>query len=490
MMSLEWSARFIKPFLDADPSLSANEATRGSIGIVFSNQRNGDIVPVGITALRDGEFLFQYHPSYLANKHYPAIADGLPKQEAPFVSVGHMHPFFDNLPAEGWFGKAQGAALGEGVIVSRPFDAHDTHMDNEPLASRYHRFMMFGRDYPGAVWVTYERLDPKVAEMSHQATIEAALQSRSSISGMQPKLLGVEEEGVLRPANYWETSTHIVKLPPVAGTHMPQLMEYEYMSIVATRALRPADKVVNAKLTDLHLRNGATEAVLSIKRFDRTEDGFKRHFEEINQLLGRQNNERYQGAYADIAKVVSDKVGHEGVKQFYGRLLCQFLLGNTDNHLKNFALLHERRGDKWELAPDYDLAPTANYQRSKLALYATPHRTREGGEIVDSQELYTDLNPKTLVRMGQDFGLDLTEIKMIADGIISNIPAAKEAVRNDPSPRLDAPAIHYVKNRIIESRHSIRDDFCARIDGRAKQLFGTLDKYITIQMEKAGRTRG
>ena len=489
-VTIPWSERFCQPFFNEDPTLVSDPKTHASVGIVFSNQRNGDIVPVGMTALQNGNFIFQYHPSYLANPAYPDIAYTLPKQKQRFVAHGAMLPFFDNLPAEGWFGKAQEAALNDDPFRRRPFDPKDGHMDEEALEDRYHRFMMFGRDYPGAVWTTYRRVDPEIAEQRHQATIEAALRSRSSISGMQPKLLGVETpEGELRPANYWETSTHIVKLPPTPGAQMPRLMEYEYMSIVATKALRPDDSVVDAKLTDLKLSDGATEPALAVRRFDRTPEGFKRHFEEVNQLRGRLNADRYKGSYAEIAAMVDEKVGHEGVKQFYGRMLCQFMLGNTDNHMKNFALLHERRGDKWELSPDYDLAPTVNYQKSKLALHATPHRN---GEVHESEgnEDYRNLSPKLLVRMGQDFGLSLSEVRGIAHALLGNIDAAKQAVMSDPNPRLDQKVPENLKHASSSRNTSIREDFCARIDGRAKQLFGTLDKYIDLQEERMSSGRG
>ena len=119
--------------------------------------------------------------------------------------------------------------------VVRDQDIHH-HTDNEILDNRYHRFMMFGRDYPGAVWATYIRVDPHISEEHHQYTIEAALRSRSSIAGMQPKLLGVaDKNGKIHPANFWETSTHIVKLPP--AVHMPMLMEYEYIRDVRLYAV-------------------------------------------------------------------------------------------------------------------------------------------------------------------------------------------------------------------------------------------------------------
>ncbi len=497
-VSHTWCSRFCKEFIEEDPTLQSNQKTFESIGVVFFNKQNGEIIPVGFTAIQDGNFVFQYHHSYLNNSAVPAISETLPKRKERYVAKGEMLPFFDNLPAEGWFGKAQGAALGD-EGCRRDIERKNNHMDDEPLQNRYHRFMMFGRDYPGAVWATYTRNDPVIAEENHQHTIEAALRSRSSIAGMQPKLLGVaNDKGEIHPANFWETSTHIVKLPP--AVHMPRLMEYEYMSIVATRELLPNDHPVEASLTDLHLRNGAKKEVLAIKRFDRTPSGEKVHFEEMNQLMGKQNSDRYRGAYADVAKLVREKIGHEGVKQFYARLLTQFLLGNTDNHLKNFAMIHDHDTGKWSMSPDYDLAPTVNYQKSYLALYATRHRGSSlGGGEDEGKEQYGNLNVKMLVTMGQDFGLNLEEIKSTIKDILANVPKAKEAVRADPSPRLDLlcpateSAISWARLKgqpPVKNKVTCRQDFCDLIDGRAKQLFGTLDKYMKIAESKQGQGQG
>ena len=146
------------------------------------------------------------------------------------------------------------------------------------------------------------------------------------------------------------------------------------------------------------------------------------------------------------------------------------------------------------MTPDYDLAPTVNYQKSALALYASKHRgvSFAGGEA-EGQELYANLNPKTLVTLGQDFGLKIDEIKAIIGDLRNNIKQAKTAIKTDPSPRLDLPAPigesseeWYRRNGTAQksSRVTCREDFCKRMDGRADQLFGTLDKYIAIQESK------
>lgn len=472
-----WCHRFCDEFYAQDQGL-LDPKVQSTLGIVFFNDPNGKIIPVGMTCIKDDQFIFRYHSSYLNDEKNPPIAYTLPKQRKAFVSGG-IPSFFDNLPAEGWFGKAQGSALG---LPLEPIDG-----DREPLDSRYHRLMMFGRDCPGAVWATYVQNDPALAAQNHEDIISAALQSRASISGMQPKLLAIMDHGVLRPTKYWETSTHLVKLPGEPGTGLPRVVENEYMSIQATHVLLPHDRTVNAALTKLHLHDGSTRDVLAIERFDRTgKPEGKVHFEEINQLLDYGNESRYEAAYHQIASIIREKVGHEGVKTFYARLLSQFLLGNVDNHLKNFAMFHNGH---WELTPSYDLAPSANYcKRGTLALhttgeqFGTEDKSKPGKFKMSTLRLeYAQLDTKKLVTMGRNFGLNLDEIQVIMKDLVDRVPAAKAAIRADPAPELDIQ---------IKPNKTLRDDFCERLDGRNRQLFGSMDKYFAIMRGREQRTNG
>lgn len=485
-----WCHRFCTPFYDQDPKLVTDPHIQSTVGIVFFNHPNGKIVPVGMTAIvqeevmekgkpvKEDRFVFQYHPSYLADPKSPAISYNLPKQEKRF-SFYDIPPFFDNLPAEGWFGKAQGSAL------SMSPDFIDG--DGEPMEKRYHRLMMFGRDCPGAVWATYVKNDPGLMERNHEDIIAAALQSRASISGMQPKLLAIMDHSKLRPTHYWETSTHIVKLEGEPGSGRPNVTEAEYMSIKATHTLLPKDKTVNAELTKLHLPDGHTRNVLAIERFDRTKTAEgKVHFEEFNQLLDQGNHARYHGAYKQVADFIRDKAGHEQVKIFYARLLSQFVLGNVDNHLKNFAMFHNGH---WELTPSYDLAPSVNYcKKGQLALFTSGEsfhssdQSKPGTFVQSDVRLeYSMLDPKKLVTMGRHFGLEMDEIKQIMRDLVARIPEAKEAIRNDP-----APELHNKRG----GKKTLSEDFCDRLDGRSKQLFGTMEKYFALVEERSQRKTG
>src|SRR4029078_11337584 len=59
-----------------------------------------------------GRCTFTYEKAYLEGKGPRAIAHTLPLREERYVSEAGLHPFFDNLCAEGWLRKAQARALG------------------------------------------------------------------------------------------------------------------------------------------------------------------------------------------------------------------------------------------------------------------------------------------------------------------------------------------------------------------------------------------
>src|SRR5882762_3192085 len=135
-----------------------------------------------------GRCVFTYDAACLEAGH-PTIAFTLPPQAAPHICEQGLHSFFDNLVAEGWLRNAQARAL--------KVDPNN----------RFALLLAFGHDCAGAVSV----IDPApVAEPSvdlGDPTAMAALRSRASLSGVQPKLLVVKEGRAYRPARRDETST-------------------------------------------------------------------------------------------------------------------------------------------------------------------------------------------------------------------------------------------------------------------------------------------
>ncbi len=341
-----------------------------------------------------GRCAFTYDTAYIEAAG-PAVAHTLPVQEAAHYSEGGLHPFFDNLVAEGWLRTAQARALGV-----RP---------NDHLAL----LLAFGHDCAGAVSV----VDPEPTgqlelDTADQVTL-AALASRASLSGVQPKVLVVRDARGFRPARASETSTHIAKLP---SGQLPDIVALEWLTIKAATRLLAEEPI--AKMEVGALGNIAGEA-LFVRRFDRTAEGAKLHFEEFNQLLGRQSEAKYDGGYEDMATFIRGTpacIPAEAERLFRRVLVC-LLLGNTDAHLKNFAMFHTPEGLR--LTPCYDMVASAYYPQFDTTALAI--------EGAANLRLGT-LQPKHIVALGEGYGLTARANVLAVTDLGKRLDAAKTAV--------------------------------------------------------------
>lgn len=320
-----------------------------------------------------GRCVFTYDGAYLESGK-PAIAFTLPRQVEPLIDEQGLHPFFDNLIAEGWLRDAQARAL-----KINP-------------GNRFALLLAFGHDCAGAVSVIDPTPIGAVDLDLGDPAAAAAVASRGSLSGVQPKLLAVRDGKRFRPARREETSHFIAKLP---SGRLRDLVENEYMTILACRALMPDDKVVSAQIGAIE---GVEGQALIVERFDRLPSGARIHFEEFNQLLGRHSgDDKYDAAYDDMATFIRQTPSCTPVDgwRLFRRILVCILTGNTDAHLKNFAMFHTPDGLR--LTPAYDLVAAGVYKEYRQLALAIGNASNLALEAV---------RPKHLVSLADAFGLD------------------------------------------------------------------------------------
>src|SRR5580658_6804955 len=111
-----------------------------------------------------GRCVFTYDPTYLEQGR-PAIAFTLPRRAEPYINEQGLHPFFDNLVAEGWLRNAQARAL-----------------KVDPV-NRFALLLAFGHDCAGAVSVIDPAPLKEPAIDMDDPAMAAALVSRGSLSG-------------------------------------------------------------------------------------------------------------------------------------------------------------------------------------------------------------------------------------------------------------------------------------------------------------------
>src|SRR5690625_2737088 len=80
------------------------------------------------------------------------------------------------------------------------------------------------------------------------------------------------------------------------------------------------------------------------------------HMLSLQSLLGAGEG-WYELGYADLARPLRRHSyrPQEDLTAFFRQAAFNAAIGNTDDHLKNFSLLHDERG--WRLTPAYDLLP-------------------------------------------------------------------------------------------------------------------------------------
>ena len=340
-------------------------------------------------------YSFSYDDSYIKSDN-PAIAHTLPISTKPIISEKGLHPFFDNLVAEGWLKNAQSRSLG---------------VDSN---NRFALLLGFGYDLAGAVSI----IDPDPSKRStldpdDKITI-AALTGRASLSGVQRKLLVVKEGNHYRLAKNNELSTYIAKLP--SEIH-PDLLELEFLTTLVVKTLLPNDDIVEMEIVEN--LNIIKEKALLIKRFDRNTSCERIHFEEFNQLLRHRSEDKYNGSYEDMAQFLANIPGSmmTEIDRLFRRILVCFIIGNTDAHLKNFSMFHTRDGLR--LTPSYDQVGSAFYKEyQSIAL-----RINEIENFILGQ-----LAAKHIILLGKNFGLNEKSIINAIEDIGQRIEKAQIAV--------------------------------------------------------------
>lgn len=166
------------------------------------------------------------------------------------------------------------------------------------------------------------------------------------------------------------------------------------------------------------------EKVLFVKRFDRNANDERIHFEEFNSLLDKGTDEKYNASYDDIGRFIRDSdmcQGHQRLTclAVYKRILAYILIGNTDAHLKNFAMFHTAHS--LVLTPMYDVVCSLFYpQFNQLAL-----------KINNQNYNICNVKPKILVNLGiHGFGLSKDEIRSAVECLGANLEETINVLKN------------------------------------------------------------
>ncbi len=315
---------------------------------------------------------FRYADDYLCNKENKAISLSLPLNEVEFDPMRTKN-YFEGLLPEGF---------------TRRCVAKWIHSDAEDYISILKEL---GKECLGAVKIAsnddpdvlpdYKLLDKsqveKLAREGASEAVDIVTKSHLSLTGASGKVglyLDKENNAWYRPIGS-APSTHILKQSHV---RLERIVTNEQLCLLTAKKLGievPESFIIRSE------ENDADTLLFATERYDRKiSDNARRindlilpyrlHQEDFAQALGVPAADKYEKNNAHYLKRAFDLLLKYSANPLTDQLklwdICIFnyLVGNTDNHIKNLSLLYSTDMKKIRLAPAYDIVSTVIYEGS------------------------------------------------------------------------------------------------------------------------------
>ena len=220
-----------------------------------------------------------------------------------------------------------------------------------------------------------------------------------AVTGVQPKLslqLEKTRNETPRLTLVGLYGDYILKPP---SEQYPCLPENEDL----TMHLAEAAGIRTASHSLIRLSSG--ELAYITRRFDR-QNGQKIAIEDFCELSETLTEHKYRGSVEKIGKLVRQFTTNKGYEQqrLFELILFCYLTGNTDMHLKNYALIENTLG-QYELSPAYDLLSTllvlSDEEESALSINGKENRLKRTD--FDSVAKTLQINEKTVAAIYQRF---------------------------------------------------------------------------------------
>ena len=297
---------------------------------------------------------------YLYNYKFPPFLES-------FLPEGYLYEIFKN-------------------ILSKEYGNIDDYLIFSLLSSNIISRLEFKSDLQNSVEFPYLDIDDILANDTND-TFNHLLQTflnKNAISGVQPKTIAL-----LKEKEKLDTKEYIIK---TWGNEYQDLALNEYFCLKAVQ--KAGVKTANIQLSK-------NNKFLIVEKFTLKSDGSFYGFEEILSLMDKNKDNKYDGSYEQIAKIIYTYTTNKQVSMiaFYKTVVMNYLLKNGDAHLKNFGLLFDDDFKNIFYSPVYDVVNTVVYiHKDKPALMI------EGKKIWWSKD--------TLIQFGQKSCLlSLSEVK-------------------------------------------------------------------------------
>ena len=381
---------------------------------------------------------FTYAERYLENSEHRAISIGLPMEEKTFDSM-RTRIFFEGLLPEGF---------------TRRCVVEWMHIDEDDYLSI---LAGLGRECLGAIKIVDETEDttaPEYRELSagevYALASEGATESAELVTKSHLSLTGASGKvGLYYDAKRekWylpigeAPSTHIVKQSHV---RLKKIVTNEQLCLLTAKNLGidiPESFIVT---TDDNEEN----VLFATKRYDRkfvsdnrTLSGMpvphRLHQEDFSQALGiaasskyEKNNEGYMKMLFDVIRSYSAEPMTDALR-LWDICVFNYLIGNTDNHIKNLSLLYSEDLKSIRLAPAYDIVSTRIYKSS------TENMALSIGGIYNINEITREAFEKATVQVGIGTKMAMKRFDSMVSGFSDAMNQAKTELKQQGVEQID-----------------------------------------------------
>lgn len=334
---------------------------------------NGESVHVGEIAGNDyQDAKFAYADAYLQRENSNAISLSLPLQTEAF-SAERTRNFFEGLLPEGFIKRC--------IAQTLKSDENDYLSILAALGSECLGAIKVCEQDTPKMLPMYEKLtDAEVKALAQEGATESVqlvTKAHLSLTGASGKV------GLYYDANSGQwyfpvgeaPSTHIVKQSHV---RLKKIVANEKLCLLTAKYLgidTPESFIVHVD------SENAEDVLFATRRYDRYIDAsskilndlpvpYRLHQEDFAQALGiaakdkyEKNNAGYLKRMYEVVRAYSSEPIIDQVK-LWDICIFNYLIGNTDNHIKNVSLLYSKDLQECRLAPAYDIVSTVVYDSS------------------------------------------------------------------------------------------------------------------------------
>jgi len=296
----------------------------------------------------------RYRESYLEHPEaFPIDPSALPLQVRPHeFSDGHTPGFLDDYLPDDW---------GRRVLAQVAYYQKGDKLNANSVIDA---LKMLSHSRIGGLSIVDKGGLPHFDRGASIETLEkieqAAIQLDENLEYDEASLLYLGNNGTGVGGARPKALLHDNQRSYVAKFNRPQHDQYNNARVEQATLLMAKTAGINVPDSELHEGVEGRETLL-VERFDVNPDQTRNHLVSINTLLRDPATQQNSGTifrYDDIHDVLQRYVDsiEESSRQLLLQMLFNRAINNTDDHQRNFSLIHAGAG--WSLSPAYDLVPS------------------------------------------------------------------------------------------------------------------------------------